>query len=154
MTDFPLYTIKPNTTRMLISSILLTALLAVVFYVGIAVNSYLLGMTIPGSVNILIIAVLVLLVIIQASLTYLQVSKTQYLVYSNRIQIEGLKKEYIMFNAMEDIKAKRNVFDRLLNTGTAALTQKIKLKAIPNFDQTFVYLKQMIQYSRMQYNRL
>lgn len=154
MPDFPLYTIKPNATRMLVSSILLTAALAVVFYVGIAVNSYLLGIAIPGSINILIIAILALLVIIQGSLTYLQASKTQYLVYSNRIQIEGLKKYYIMFNALQDIKAKRNIFDRLLNTGTAVLTQKIKLKAMPNFDQTFTYLKEMIQYTRMQYNRL
>ena len=101
----------------------------------------------------LIAATLSLLVIIQALLTYLQISKTRYSVYKNRIQIEGTKEQYFMFNVIQELNIKKNFLDRALGTGTVMIDPKTKLKAVPNFDQTFVYLKQLLQYSRMQYNQ-
>ena len=76
--DFPEYAIKPKVMRVLLPQIIGTIILAIVFYLGIFLNVYLLGISIPGSINLLITAVLALLVIIQALLTYLQTSKTQY----------------------------------------------------------------------------
>ena len=153
MADFPEYVIKPNATRVIIPQILLTSVLAVIFYIGIALNVYLLRIRIPSSINTLIFAVLGLLVIIQALLSYLQTSKTQYLVYRNRIQIEGPKQQYIMFNTIQGIKISKNIFDRMLNTGTIIIEPKIKIQAIPNFDQNYVYLNQMMQFARTQYSQ-
>ena len=153
MADIPEYIIRPNITRVIIPSIIITVFLAFLFYAGILINVTLLGVAIPGSINMLIAATLSLLVIIQALLTYLQISKTRYTVYKNRIQIEGAKQQYFMFNVIQELNIKKNFLDRALGTGTVMIDPKTKLKAVPNFDQTFVYLKQLLQYSRMQYNQ-
>ncbi|MEK6887032.1 MAG: hypothetical protein AABW88_04315 [Nanoarchaeota archaeon] len=153
MADLPEYTIKPNVTRILIPSIINTVLLAFLFYAGILINVTLLGIAIPTGINILIVAVLGLLVVIQALLTYLQASKTRYEIYKNRIQIEGAKQQYFMFSVIQELKFKKSFLDKALGTGTLIIDPKTKLKAIPNFEQTFVYLKQLLQYSRMQYNQ-
>ena len=153
MADIPEYIIRPNVTRVIIPSIIITVFLAFLFYAGILINVTLLGVAIPGSINMLIAATLSLLVIIQALLTYLQISKTRYTVYKNRIQIEGAKQQYFMFNVIQELNIKKNFLDRALGTGTVMIDPKTKLKAVPNFDQTFVYLKQLLQYSRMQYNQ-
>ena len=92
-------------------------------------------------------------VIVQSLLTYLQASKMQYSIYRNRIQIEGAKQQYFMFNVIQELNFKKNFLDRMLGTGTIVIDPKTRLKAISNFDQTFVYLKQLLQYSRMQYNQ-
>ena len=109
-----------------------------------------LGIEIPSGINILIAAVLGLLIVIQALLTYLQTSKTQYSVYKNRIQIEGMKQQYFMFDGIQELRFKKTFLDKALGTGTLVIDPKTKLKAVPNFDQTFVYLKQLMQYSRIQ----
>ena len=142
MADIPEYIIRPNAARILIPSIVMTVFLAFLFYAGILINVTLLGVSIPGSINILIAAVLGLSVIVQSLLTYLQASKMQYSIYRNRIQIEGAKQQYFMFNVIQELNFKKNFLDT-----------KTRLKAISNFDQTFVYLKQLLQYSRMQYNQ-
>ena len=129
-------------------------LFRLLFYAGIAINVFLLRVSIPGSINILIISILILLVVMQGLLTYVQSSKLRYLVYKNRIQIEGAKQEYIMFNTIQELKHKRNFFDKMFNTGTLVIGPKKNIIAVPNFDQNFLYISQMIQYSRMQYNRL
>jgi len=150
MTDIPQYIIKPNTARIVFSQVVITTLLAFLFYAGIEINISLLEMNIPDNIRILIFAVLALLVTIQIVLTYLQTSKTQYSVYDNRIQIEGIKQEYLMFNSILELNYKKNYLDMMFKTGTLVIG-KTKLKAIPNFDQTFVYLKQLVNYSRNQY---
>ncbi len=152
MVDFPEYAVKPNTARIVFPQIILTALLAGVFYAGIAVNVYLLGVSTPLSIKILIMAVLSLLVVIQALLSYVSSTKTKYLVYKNKIQIEGIKPVYVMFNTVQELKAKRNIFDKFFKTGTI-VAGDVKIKAVPNFDSVFMYVKQMVQYSRTQYNR-
>jgi hypothetical protein len=151
MADIPQYVIRPDIKRVLISSIIVTAALAFIFYLGIIINVALLQLNIPSGINILIIAVLILLVLIQGLLSYLQTSKLRYAVYSNRIQIEGIKQEYILFNAVQDIQANKNFFDRIFNTGTIVIIPNMQLKAVSNFDQNFVYIKQVVQYSRNQY---
>ena len=154
MADFPEYVIRPHVIRSVVPQIIFTIVLATVFYVGIALNVYLLNISIPTSINILIIIVLVLLIIIQVLLTYLQTSKTRYSIYKNRIQIEGVKQEYVMFNSIQEIKMKRGFFDRMFNTGTIIIEpSKLKITSIPDFNQTMAYLNQMVQYSRMQYIR-
>ncbi|MBS3115074.1 PH domain-containing protein [Candidatus Woesearchaeota archaeon] len=153
MADIPEYIIRPNAARILIPSIVMTVFLAFLFYAGILINVTLLGISIPGSINILIAAVLGLSVIVQSLLTYLQASKMQYSIYRNRIQIEGAKQQYFMFNVIQELNFKKNFLDRMLGTGTIVIDPKTRLKAISNFDQTFVYLKQLLQYSRMQYNQ-
>jgi hypothetical protein len=151
MVDIPQYIIRPSMQRILIPQIIITTVLAFVFYVGIAINVALLRISIPGSVRWLIIAILALLVIIQGLLSYVQTAKVQYAVYSNRIQIEGPKPVYLMFNAVQDVQEKRNFFDNIFHTGTLILEPGMKLAAIPNFEQMSAYIKQMMQYSRTQY---
>lgn len=151
MDEVPEYVIRPNAARMLMPQLVITIALAIVFYVGIAINVYLLGITIPGTIKILIASVLALLIIIQGMLTYVQVSKTQYTIYKNRIQIGGTKPIYIMFNAVQELKQKKTFFDRMFNTGTIILAPNLRLNAVSNFDQVFNYINQVLQYSRTQY---
>ena len=153
MQDFPEYVIRPNVTRVLIPQIIITSVLAVIFYLGILLNVTLLRIFIPGTINMLIISVLALLVVMQVLLSYLQASKTHYSIYKNRIQIEGPKQQYIMFSTIQSMKASKNIFDNMLNTGTLVIEPKIKITAIPNFDQNYQYLNQMIQFARAQYSQ-
>ncbi len=154
MAELPEYLIRPNPLRIVVPQLLLTTVLAFIFYIGILLNVTLLGVKIPGSIQILIVSVLVLLVIVQGLLTYVQTSKIQYSVYKNRIQIEGAKPEYIMFNTIQSVQPKKTFFDKIFNTGTIVIEPKKKISGIPNFDQTFGYLQQMIQYARMQYQQV
>ncbi len=154
MADLPTYIIKPNVMRIVASQLVITFFLAIIFYVGIALNIFLLGISIPININILIISVLLLLVIIQGLLSYVQTSKMQYAIYSNRIQIEGPKPKYIMYNAIQNIKQKKALFDKLFNTGTLVIEPKMRLVGISNFDQTYAYILQMIQYTRSQFNQI
>lgn len=153
MEEAPEYIIKPNAVRLLISQLLVTALLAGLFYVGIAINVSLLGLNIPTTINWLIAAVLSLLILIQGMLTYVQASKTQYFIFRNRVELPGTKPIYVMFNTVQEIKRKKNFLDKMFNTGTIILGPNIKLKGIPNFEQTLAYITQMVQYSRTQYNQ-
>ena len=151
MADLPSYVIKPSIARVLIPQFVITAVLGGVFYAGIALNVFLLGISIPASINILISVTIALLVITQALLTYVQTSKVQYSVYANRIQIEGPNPIYVMFNSIQDIQTKKNVLDNIFSTGTIVAGPNVELVGIPNFDQTTAYIKQMLQYSRAQY---
>jgi len=154
MADIPQYVINPSVMRLVIPQVLVTFILAIVFFVGIAINVKLLGVRIPRSVGILIVVVLVLLVVIQGLLSYLQASKTRYSIFTNRIQIDGEKQNYIMFNAIQSMQSKKDLFDKIFKTGTLVFEPKMKIKAIPNFDQNFAYLQQLLQYSRTQYRQV
>jgi len=113
-------------------------------------NVTLLGVEIPSTIQILIISTLSLLAIIQALLTYVQSSKTTYLVYNNRIQ---LGQQYVMFNSVQNLSLTKNVFDSLFNTGTIKINE-LKLTGIANPAQVHAYLNQMLTYSRNQYNQI
>jgi hypothetical protein len=149
--DLPEYVIKPSSIRLFVSQLLITSGLAAVFYLGVYLNIMLLGISIPLTINILIVATLLLLAVIQALMTYLQTSKTRYSVYRNRIQVDGAKQEYIMFNAIPELKAHKNFLDNLFGTGSIIVGPKKKFMAIPNFNQNFNYINQLMQYSRTQY---
>jgi hypothetical protein len=154
MVDIPEYTIKPNVLRKATAQLLLMIVLSIVFYFGIYINIYLLNIQIPQNIQILIITVLGLLVMIQVLLTYVQTSKIRYSIYRNRVQIETANPKYLMFNTIQDIQIKKNIFDNIFKTGTIILQPELKLEFVPNIDQTYSYLKQMIQYSRTQYNQM
>ncbi|MBN2421217.1 hypothetical protein JXB27_02970 [Candidatus Woesearchaeota archaeon] len=150
MQELPEHTIKPNPVRIVLPSFLTTISLGILFYIGIAINVYLLNMRIPGTINFLIFAVMVLLAIIQSLLSYVQTSKTAYLVYKNRIQAGS---DYVMFNSVQTISESKNFFDSLFGTGTIKINN-LKMKSVPNIEQTFNYIKQLMQYSRTQYNQM
>ncbi len=152
--EFPEYIIKPDTLRAIVPTIVVTFVLALVFYGGIALNIYLLGIQVPGSITVLIFSVLGLLVIMQALLTYVRTSHTKYYVYKNRIQFVGQKENYIMFNTVNDIKLSKNFIDTFFRTGTITMQPNLTIKGITNPEQTFTYLKQMTDYARGLYNRI
>lgn len=153
MADTPQYIIKPSKSRMVIPKLLITLVLAIVFYAGILINVSLLGINVPEGVNILILAVLLLLVIIQGLMTYVQASKAMYAIYRNRLQIEGTKAQYVLFNAVQDVKQEKNFFDKLFKTATIHITPNLTLRGVPHGDQTFAYIQQMVTYGRNQYRR-
>lgn len=150
MPELPEYIVRPKASRIVVSQVIITFFLAVLFYVGIVINLNLLGLPLPSSVRWLIIAVLLLLVIVQGLLSYLQSSKIQYAIYKNRVEILGPKPKYIMFNTIQNITSKHNFFDKIFNTGTIILGPNFTCRAVPHFEQMIPYLNQMIQYSRTQ----
>ena len=153
MADIPEYIIKPKISRVVVPQTLLTLFLGFVFYIGIALNVALLGLRIPTNIRLLIAAILTLLVVIQSLLSYLQAAKTQYSIYRNRVQIEGGKSGYVMFNTVQEVKQKRTFFDKVFNTGTLVFVPGLELHAVPNYEQMNAYMQQMVQYSRMQYSQ-
>jgi hypothetical protein len=154
MADVPEYIIRPSILRVVVPQIFITSFLGFIFYIGIALNVALLGVRIPNTIRLLIAAVLGLLVVIQALLSYLQTAKTQYAIYRNRVQIEGAKQGYVMFSTIQEVKQKRNFFDKLFNTASLVFVPGLELPAVSNYDQLNAYVQQMMQYSRMQYQQV
>lgn len=153
MEEAPEYIIRPSIGRILVPKVLITLVLAIIFYFGILLNVMLLEIQMPAMVTTLILSVMFLLVIIQGLLSYLQTAKIQYFVFRNRIQSNEIKAQYIMFNAVQSIKDNTNIFDKMFGTGTLVLEPGVTLTGIPNFQQTSAYIRQMIQYSRAQYQQ-
>jgi uncharacterized membrane protein YdbT with pleckstrin-like domain len=140
--------------RAIIPTVLGTTLLAFVFYAGIVINISLLGVSIPGEINILIFAVLALLVIMQSLLTYVQTAHLRYYVYKNRIQTIGKKEGYVMFNSIQDMRMTKNILDDIFGTCSIKIQPDFVMKGLQTPDQTYAYLKQMMDYARSQYNNI
>ncbi|MFC1728169.1 hypothetical protein ACFLZ7_01745 [Nanoarchaeota archaeon] len=148
--EAPLYVLKPDKARIVIPNGLKLILLAIVFYVGVLINIKLLSLNIPDYINLLIIIVLVILVLLESILSFVRLSKIQYLFYPNRLEVKGTKQQYVMFTNVPVVKFDQNFFDKLFDTGSVTFGA-YKMKAIPNVQQNVDYLEKLIQSSRTQY---
>ena len=68
--ELPIYTIKSNTIRILIPKAIKLLGLAVLLYIGVIFLLFTMKKSIPSYINYLIIAIIFVLVLIEALLTY------------------------------------------------------------------------------------
>ncbi len=148
--EAPLYVLKPSKARILVPNSIKLILLCVIFYTGILLNVSLLEIAIPFSVNILIVVVLVILILLETMLTFIRLSKIQYIFYSNRMQVVGPKPQYVMFSTVSSVTSSQNLFDKIFNTGTIMLGT-YKMTAIGDLAANLEYMQKLVQSSRYQY---
>ncbi len=144
--DFPQYTIREYPLRAALPQFLKLAFLCTLFYVGILVNLYLLRISTPGYVTILIWVMLGIVIFLQVILTYVKTSKKTYLVFSNRIETQ--KQHPLFFANIVSSKIKKGFFDSFFGTGSIAFEPKFMIKSIKSPEEIHDYLGKLISYSR------
>lgn len=154
--ELPQYTLRPNTNRMVVPWIFKLLGLSAIFYAGIYVNVKLIFNTsIPASINVLIFACLLVLIIIQLIMYNVRFGKYQYLFFTNRVEFQGKKTDIFLFNAFSTVELKQNFFDKLFNTGSLKLSKDFEIGPISSVTQIKSYFERLIQYyqtMQQQYN--
>jgi len=143
--DLPQYTLKPNIKRVLVPNFFVLLFLGLFFYFALWLNFTLLNKELPDNINLLIVAILALLLVLQAVLSYMKFSKARYLFFADRIQYVTNKTKVIYFNQVRGISFKRNFIDKLFNCGTIRIEPGFEIKYVPNSNQIYVYIQQLIQ---------
>ena len=144
--DFPQYTIREHPLRAALPQFFKLAFLCTLFYVGILINLYLLRISMPSYVTILIWVILGIMILLQVILTYVRTSKKSYLVFSNRI--ETPKQQPLLFANIASSKIKKGFFDGFFSTGSIIFEPKFAIKNIKSPEEIHAYLSKLINYSR------
>lgn len=143
--DLPLYSTKPSIVRVLVPKVLKLLGLAVLLYAGVWLNLWVMKKNIPSSINYLIIAFIILLVLVEVLLTYLQTSKHKYYFFADRLEFRGKVAKNLDFRYVTNIFVSKNFVDKFLGTGTIIIEPDFRIENVSNCDQVFVYLQQLVE---------
>lgn len=114
----PQYSIGTDVRRLLLVQFLKVIGLCILFYIGIVINLKLFNIEISSTLNILIIAIVLGLLIAQLAITYAKSLKPQYFFYADRIEFAGKNPKVIYFRDVSNVSSKRDLLDKLIGTGT------------------------------------
>ncbi len=143
--ELPVYTIRASVLKILIPKAAKLLGLALLLYAGIWLNIYLMKRSIPDTINYLIIAIIAVLVLIEALLAYNQTVKHKYYFFQGRIEFRGKQPKTIDFRYITNITVSKNFLDKILKTGTIVIQPEFKIRSIKNPDQVAAYLQQLVQ---------
>jgi hypothetical protein len=145
--EVPQYTLRPNTSRMVMPWIFKLLGLAVLFYGGIYFNvKYALKMSIPPLINVVIMVFIIILVVTQLILYKVKYGHYKYEFYTNRVDFEGKDHKTFLYGNFEQATLKQNIFDKVFNTGLIKLDKKFVIGPISNVTQIKNYLEQLVRY--------
>ena len=143
--DLPLYTIKQSVLRILIPKALKLLGLAIMLYLGVLLNLYMMKKSIPSYINYLIIAVIFILVLIEALLTHNKILKNKYYFFPGRIELRGKEPKTLDFRYITSVSISQNLLDKILRTGTINIEPDFKIGPISNCNQVYAYLQKLVQ---------
>lgn len=143
--ELPLYTIRSDVLRILLPKAVKLIGLAVLLYTGIWLNLFMMKKSIPDTINYLIIAIIFVLVLIEALLTYNKTMKNKYYFFQGRIEFRGRQPKTMDFRYIKGISVSRDFLDKILNTGTIGIQPGFRIESIKNPDQVNAYLQQLVQ---------
>jgi len=144
--DILQYKIREHPLRAALPQFFKVGFLCTLFYLGILVNLYLLRISTPKYVTILIWVILGIMILLQVILTYVETSKKSYLVFSNRIETQ--KQQPLFFANVVSSKIKKGFFDTLFSTGSIVFEPKFTIKNIKSPEEIHDYLIKLINYSK------
>jgi len=142
----PIYILPQNKKRVIIPQTLTLFILGILFYLGILLNISLLDLLASEETTIQLISLILLILIIIMGIfnAYYQSSKP-YTFYKSSLQIKKKTLRYVDINT---ITQNQNFFDKLFQTYSLTLNQKILLENIPQEVDVQTYLNQLIEYSK------
>ena len=139
------YTIKPNIVRIVAAKILYLLLLGILMYFAVWLNLYLLQITVPPGINLLIIMIILAILLLQIAITYIKFSKTKYFFFPDRIEYKGKKPKIFYFASTQRIYIKRGIADKILKTGNIIIEPDFQIKFVSNVKQVYTYTQALIQ---------
>ena len=144
--ELPQYTTKPSVTRMIVPEFLKMFSLSMLFYFGIKLNFYFLSIQAKSYWDVIIIAALALLSLVQVMISNSKTTAETYNFYSNRIErIGGKKPMQILFADVKNLTTAKNLFDNLFGTSKITLEPNFEMKFIKNANQIYFYIQKLIQ---------
>lgn len=146
--ELPQYSARPRKARALVPELIKLASLGLVFYVGISINLSLLQITVSLSINIIMLLAIFTMVALQLLLTYLNLSKTAYEFYLDRIDVKGKKPRSLHYYDVHDMKITKGFLDKIYNTGTVMINPKFKLSNVEKPEELLNYLRGMVAYGQ------
>lgn len=152
--ELPQYSTKPSIKRLLIPQFLRLIVLCALFYFGVWINLKLLKMEVPLWFDILVIAFLLVLAIVQVLITRKKAENWRYEFYSNRIEYFGDRLSSVVYSDIPSIAVKRNIFDLLANTATLVLG-KFRMRHLSNYEEISKYINSLVEaYRQEQYQSM
>lgn len=150
--EIPQYSVKANSTRMLVARILLLVVLAPLFYVALWLNLRLgFAIDVPLIVNILIVIVLIVAVVIEIIKFHVIYSQHTYLFYTNRVIFQKKDKLITFFyKDYEKSELKQNLLDKTMKTGTIRLKKDFIIGPVNKPKKIYEYLLKLISYHKRQ----
>lgn len=145
--EVPSYSIKQNITRILFPRILNLLLLSALLYVGIRVNFIVFSIEFPNIMNIFTIMAIM---VAAAADVFLVKSKNKYnkvYFFNDRIEISGKEQKRIMLAAVNNTQVKKNLFDKVLNTGSILLDDGNRIDNLNYPERVNQYIIQLIKIS-------
>ena len=141
----PQYELKQNVKRIIVPQFLKTLVLLAVLYFAVRLNLHLMELEMPASINFLVIIILILLLVLQLFFTFRKTSKASYKFYPDRIEFPGKKPLTVFLINITNVTLKKDVFDKMFNTGTIVLEPGMKIKGVGNFDQVYTYVQKLVE---------
>lgn len=141
------YIISKDIGRMIIPQIVKTGFLCLIFFAAIKVNIFLfvkyrlVSMRPHAIVDLLIIAIIFLLFVIQVIITYIRTIKCRYTFYGDRIE---QKKWTIHYNEVTDLRVTQDRLDKIFKTGTVNLAPGKALEHIKHSTEMVQYVQRLM----------
>lgn len=143
--QYPIYTLKPVISRIIISKALIVVPLAILLYVGAYLNFKFIGMQIDTIINMSVIFVIFLLVAFDLIIEYRKALKLEYYFYQDRLYANG---QWIMYAQIQHVDAKRTVLDNITHTCDLVLDGKTKMRYVPDAYNIYQYIQNLFAQGR------
>jgi len=139
--QYPVYTLKPVISRIIISKALIIVPLAILLYVGAFLNFKFIGMQIDTMINMSIIFVIFLLVAFDLIIEYRKALSLEYYFYQDRLYANG---QWIMYTQIQHVDAKRTILENVTHTCELVLNENEKLRHIPDAYNIYQYIQNLL----------
>ncbi len=143
--QYPLYTLKPNITRIIVAKALIVVPLVIVLYVAAYLNFRFLGIAMNVFVNMGILVSMFLLAAFDLVMEYRKALRVEYYFYADRMYVGG---NWIMYRDMGHIDAKRNFLDRMFQTCDLVIDQKTRMRHVPDSYNIYQYIQALLARSK------
>jgi len=143
--QYPVYTLKPVISRIIISKALIVAPLAILLYAGAYLNFKFIGIQIDTLINISITLVIFLLVAFDLIIEYRKALRLEYYFYQDKLYADG---QWIMYSQIQHVDAKRNFLDNITHTCDLVLNEKEKLRHVPDAYNIYQYIQNLLAQGR------
>ncbi len=149
MLNIPKYKVRPSPERFLANKLLILIVLGVLLYVGVYVNYYLLSESIPGFLNLIFVVGIIILLVIDSLLCYMQYGRYEYVLYDDRLELNYGKIKKIQYSSISRISYSQGFLDRMLKTGSIVIrlndSRKIQMRYLHNSNQTYFWLQKHLR---------
>ncbi len=141
----PLYVLSQIKRRIIIPKVITFLFLGIVFYLGVALNIYLLNLSANAETTVSLISLIILTLIVGFGI-FINVKKAKQKYFFHHTNITFGKKQ-VMLQQITDVKTKINFLDKIFKTYSIVLNQEFKINGISQEVQLEPYVKNLVSYA-------